>query len=343
MNHKQLYWFCQCIGWFGMVGIETINYTFFIVGKFNPRLFWFMVLFAVLGILCTHCYRYFLKKTDLFQKKGVRIWLSAFLASVLISIILSFTEFLPSAISDFSAFINKLRFVDVFGYIINWMRYVLVWVIIYFMYKILQRNNVIEQEKINLESIAKTTELELLKTQLNPHFLFNALNSIKALVTINPEQSRDAIVKLSELLRFTLQYGREKTIPFQQELIEVKKYLELEQLRFGERLKVEFDIEEETKSQTIPPAIVLTLAENAVKHGATQQTGICIIRINSFIENNYLVLQLNNTGKYLPQQAAGIGLKHINKRLEEIYHNNAVFTIDNNNNEVIASIKIPLS
>ena len=341
MNHKQLYWFCQCAGWFGMVGIETINYTFFIVGKFSSSLLLLLIVYAVLGILCTHGYRYLLKKTELFQREGIRIWLSAFIATIFISIIVAFAGFIPSAISNFSTFIHSLRVVDVVGSIINWMRYVGVWVIIYFMYKILQRNSVIEQEKISLESLAKTTELELLKTQLNPHFLFNALNSIKALVTINPEQSREAIVKLSELLRFTLQYGREKTIPLLQEMIEVKKYLELEQLRFGERLKVEYNIEQETKNQMIAPAIVLTLAENAVKHGATQQTGDCFIRIHTFIENNYLKLQLSNTGMYLPQRSEGIGLRHISKRLEEIYHGNAIFIIENVENEVIASIKIP--
>ena len=90
----------------------------------------------------------------------------------------------------------------------NWMRYVGVWVIIYFMYKILKQNSVIQREKLMIENLAKTTELELLKTQLNPHFLFNALNSIKALVLINPETCRDAIVKLSELLRFPGDHGR---------------------------------------------------------------------------------------------------------------------------------------
>lgn len=222
------------------------------------------------------------------------------------------------------------------------MRYVGVWVIIYFMYKILQQKNAILREKLNIENLAKTTELELLKTQLNPHFLFNALNSIKALVTIDPEQSREAIVKLSELLRFTLQYEKERLIPVNDEMAEVRKYLELEQLRFGDRVAVQFNIDENTLSQTIPPAIVLTLAENAVKHGIAKQIKAGIIVVNTTITGEHLLVQLVNSGKYQPYDSKGIGLKHVVKRLEEVYYNKAFFEISNEGENVIATIQIPL-
>jgi LytS/YehU family sensor histidine kinase len=211
------------------------------------------------------------------------------------------------------------------------------------MYKVLQQNNAILQEKLTLENLAKTTELELLKTQLNPHFLFNALNSIKALVIINPEQSRDAIVKLSELLRFTLQYGKEMLIPLNDEMKEVKKYLELEQLRFGKRLHVEFNIDDNTFSQTIPPAIILSLAENAIKHGVAKQMGESTIRIQSCINENKVEICVENTGNYAPENTTGIGLKHITRRLEEVFHHKAAFTITQQNTFVKACIKTPLS
>jgi LytS/YehU family sensor histidine kinase len=250
---------------------------------------------------------------------------------------------LPSIIIKTAESFQRIRFVDVAGTIINWSRYVGVWVIIYFMYKILQQNNTIQQEKLKLENLAKTTELELLKTQLNPHFLFNALNSIKALVIINPEQSRDAIVKLSELLRYTLQYGKEQQIPVKEEMDEVKKYLALEQLRFGERLTVTYDINESTFSQTLPPAIILTLAENAVKHGVAKQMENGFIHIATSIINNYLQVEVTNNGFYQPSASVGIGLKHIQKRLEEIYHQQADFRIEQKNGQVMAVIKTPLS
>jgi len=193
-----------------------------------------------------------------------------------------------------------------------------------------------------VENLAKTTELELLKTQLNPHFLFNAINSIKALVIFNPELSRDAIVKLSELLRFTLQYGKERLIPIKDEITEVRKYLELEQLRFGKRLTVVYNIDENTLSQTVPPAIVLTLAENAVKHGVTKEIADSIIVITTLLKNDNLVIEVKNNGHYKPTDINGIGLKHITKRLDEIFQGKAVFSIYQEDKNVVAAIKIPL-
>ena len=93
------------------------------------------------------------------------------------------------------------------------------------------------EQKLLIENLAKTSELELLKTQLNPHFLFNALNSIKALVLLDSEKSRQAIIKLSELLRFSLNYEKHPLISLKTELEEVQKYMELEKIRFGERLQ----------------------------------------------------------------------------------------------------------
>ena len=343
MSNRKIYWLCQFAGWFGMVAIETINYTFFIVGKFQAYVFWFMFFSAVFGIVCTHVYRIFIRHYHFFQKNTFRIWLSAFVSTIILSTILSFANFVPEVYQSGSLFFKKIQIITVLGTIVNWMRYVGVWVIIYFMYKILEQKTIIQQEKLKLENLAKTTELELLKTQLNPHFLFNALNSIKALVIINPEQSRDAIVKLSELLRFTLQYGKELLIPIHDEIKEVKKYLELEQLRFGARLQVLYEIDENTLTQYIPPAMVLTLAENAVKHGVAKQMSDCLVTIKSSIVDSNFIVQVINTGMYASENSLGIGLKHISKRLEEVYRNKAHFFIEQQNNLVVTSIQTPLS
>lgn len=337
------YWTCQLLGWFGMVAIETINYTFFIVGKFNLQLFWSFISYALVGILCTHIFRLIIKRKRFFEQRKLRIWIVAFASTLIISAIISLVSLLPYALQNFRLFTKNITLIDVVGSVINWCRYVGVWVIIYFMYKILQQNSAIQSEKLLVENLAKTTELELLKLQLNPHFLFNALNSIKALVVINPEQSREAIVKLSELLRFTLQYGKERLIPLNDELQEVRKYLELEQMRFGSRLHIVYTIDENTLSQTIPPATILTLAENAIKHGIAKQIGDATIEINTFLEAEKLAITITNSGFYEPNNSVGIGLKHISKRLEEIFNGNAQFTIEQQKNIVVATLKVPTS
>lgn len=326
-----------------MVAIETINYTFFILGKFSKEYFWEFVKFALVGIVATHIYRALLKKSHIFEKKALQIWLYALLSTFIISSVLALVNFLPSMIESLSGFIQKIKIVEIAGTIINWCRYVGVWVIIYFMYKILQQNSAIKEEKLTIENLAKTTELELLKSQLNPHFLFNALNSIKALVIINPEQSRDAIVHLSELLRFTLQYGKERLIPIRDEMEEVKKYLGLEQLRFGKRLTVIYEIDENVLNQTLPPAIILTLAENAVKHGVARQIEDGIIVFKAKLSESMLCIEVINNGFYQPGHAVGIGLNHIVKRLEEVYHQQASFSIAQAGKHVVATIKTPVS
>ena len=344
MHRKKLYWACQLAGWFGMVTIETVNFTFFIVGHFDKQIFWGHVYDALTGIGLTHLLRYFLNKTQFISRKKTSIWLSAVLSTFVISGILMISSLVPEFFQKgLVPLLKQLPPIYIVGLIMNWMRYVGVWVIIYFMYKVLQQNNAILQEKLTLENLAKTTELELLKLQLNPHFLFNALNSIKALVIINPEQCRDAIVKLSELLRFTLQYGRERLIPLKDEMAEVKKYLELEQMRFGKRLVVHYEVDENTISQTIPPAVLLTLAENAVKHGTAKQINESNITVAASIHNDHLLVEVKNEGHYDGQHITGIGLKHIQKRLDEVYHQNAQFTIHQVGEHVTATIKIPLS
>jgi LytS/YehU family sensor histidine kinase len=341
MNDKKLYWICQVCGWSAMVSIETVNYTFFIVGKFNVAYFNSFLISALIGLISTHILRYILKRNNFFQRQRISIWIAAALLTLLLSITLTFANFLRPIIQN-PGLINQLRPIDILGTIINWMRYVGVWIIIYFMYQVLQQNNNIKQEKMAMETLAKTTELELLKAQLNPHFLFNALNSIKALVTIDPEKSKEGIVKLSELLRFTLQYGKERLIPINDELMEVKKYLELEQLRFGERLKIIYDIEESTLNQTIPPAVILTLAENAVKHGVAKYASPSTITVSSRLVKDHVLFKVKNPGTYNPGNLSGIGLKHISKRLDEIYSNRYFFQITEKEGQVEANIQIPL-
>ena len=344
MRRNQIYWSCQLAGWFGMVAIETVNFTFFIVGHFEREIFMGHVYEALAGIGLTHLLRYFLNKSQVITRKKIRIWVSAIFSTFVISVLLMVTSLLPVFfLKNPLASFKQLTAIYIVGLIMNWMRYVGVWVIIYFMYKVLQQNNAILKEKLTLENLAKTTELELLKLQLNPHFLFNALNSIKALVLINPEQSRDAIVKLSELLRFTLQYGKERIIPLKDELAEVTKYLELEQMRFGKRLIVNYNTDENAISQPIPPAMVLTLAENAVKHGTARQINDSNITVATSIQSDQLIIEVINTGQYEVRPITGIGLNHIQKRLDEIYHQQAQFSIQQTGEYVTATIKIPIT
>lgn len=339
-NDKRLYWLLTLAGWLGMVGVEVINYTFFIVQKFD----WgFVVLFcygAVLGLIITHLFRSVIKRLDVFGWRPRNIWMLAFLSTLIMSVLMNLLFFLPSVIQNSASAGDVFSFIGLLGGTINWMRYVGVWVILYFMFHILERTRKIEEEKLQSENAARVTELELLKTQLNPHFLFNALNSIKALVSIDQEKSKDAIVKLSELLRFTLNYGNQLLIPLHDEMEEVKKYLVLEQIRFGTRLQVHFDIDDAALSRLIPPAVILTLAENAIKHGVARQSRDCILEVHAQVNSNSLVIEMTNPGTLHMNGQAGLGLQNIKRRLYYLFGERASFRLSEDAGNVSAQIVI---
>lgn len=337
------YWLCQLLGWGAMIFVETINYTFFIVGKFSPAVLYTFFAYALSGLGLTHLYRRWISRQNVFAKRMSYIWMIAMVSTLAISILMTiFGEFAwPILTGEKWEFSGAMTLA---GTTMNWARYVGVWIIIYFMYQILRQNTRIQDEKTSFETLAKTTELELLKSQLNPHFLFNALNIIKALVAIDPDKSRDAIVKLSELLRFTLQYGKERFIPLKFELQEVSKYLELEQLRFGDRLSVRIQVPDHLLHTPVPPAIVLTLAENAVKHGVARHMGNGYVSIQVLDQEPMLcTIQIINSGDYQPGPQSGIGLKHVTRRLDELYGGRAVFEIKQHHTEVQATLKLPLA
>ncbi|CAN5359840.1 histidine kinase [soil metagenome] len=323
-----------------MVAIETINYTFFIVGEFSMR---YVTIFggqAVVGILSTHLLKKILGRFSIFARPTSTIWIVALGSTFLLSSILFVVSTIPTLISNYQEVIAGISFIVVFGTIINWMRYVGVWVIIYFMYQLLARNQAIEREKLESQNIANLSQLELLRTQLNPHFLFNALNSIKALVTIDPEKSKDAIIKLSELLRFTLNYGLQPLIPLNEEILEVKKYLALEQIRFGERLHVEYEISESSLTRMIPPAIILTLSENAIKHGIAQEISGGKILVQTSTTGNQLIIQMSNPGTLVQKASTGIGLRNATMRLKTLFGDNAEFSMIESTGRVLVTIKI---
>lgn len=251
--------------------------------------------------------------------------------------------YLPYLIFDFSTIRKSEFWIGFFGQIMNLGRYVIVWIIIYYLYHILKKHSEMTEQKLLLENVAKSAELELLKNQLNPHFLFNALNSIKALVLIDQEKARDAIIKLSELLRFTLNYEKAPLIALNEEINEVVKYLELEQIRFGKRLEVYISLEEETLELKVPPAMVLTLAENAIKHGITQLPEGGGIWIQSKVRGSLLTLEVMNTGQLKSAFNLGIGLQNLQVRLQSLFSDKASFYLDAfPDSRVVARITYPI-
>ena len=201
-----------------------------------------------------------------------------------------------------------------------------------------------KQRTLKAETQLQISELENLKKQLNPHFLFNALNSIKALTISDGKQARESIIQLSDLLRLSLNLGEQQRATLGEELKLAQNYLALEKLRFDKRLVYEFNIEPDLDNVLIMPMSLNTLLENAVKHGIGQLKSGGKIITSASTNQGIVTIQVENTGTYDPKPKSnqgGIGLDNLSKRLALQYGEKAHFTIENDNKMVKAVIKMP--
>ena len=139
-------------------------------------------------------------------------------------------------------------------------------------------------------------ELKTIKAHINPHFIFNALNSIRALIDEDPARARESVTHLSNILRSSMQAEKLETVPLERELNIVKDYLALEYIRFEDRLKIEYNINNETLAQPVPPMMLQTLVENAIKHGIGKQLNGGVVKVTSDFKNNYHQLIVQNSG-----------------------------------------------
>jgi two-component system LytT family sensor kinase len=219
----------------------------------------------------------------------------------------------------------------------------ILWNAIYFTYHFFRKS--IHQELHNLQLVSSQNEIELktLRSQLNPHFLFNALNSIRALIDIEPTKAKQSVTTLSNLLRSSLVLGKNEYISVKEELQIVQSYLELEKIRFEERLEIAWELDETCMHYLVPPFILQTQAENAIKHGISKLIEGGEIRIQTrLIDSLWLELNVINTGILGQSVDTGIGIENSKRRLDLQYGLNAFFELKQANNEVVCTIKIKL-
>lgn len=203
----------------------------------------------------------------------------------------------------------------------------IVWLSIYVLWHYIEFANAEALKQLKLESLIKELELKTIKSQINPHFIFNALNSIRALVDEDPERARKAITELSNILRSSIQVDKIEITSLKKELAIVKDYLALEYIRFADRLKIEYAIDDATVDYAIPPMMLQTLVENAIKHGLSKQPGDCLIKIIARMEGGKLVLMVENTGILQARENDGFGLQSTRDRLNILYRGEAEFDI----------------
>lgn len=201
-----------------------------------------------------------------------------------------------------------------------------------------------EERKTDAEKLAREAELFKLRQQLQPHFLFNSLNSINALIGTRPEEARKMVQQLSDFLRGTLKKEETQWVELQEELQYLQLYLDIEKVRFGNRLATEISVDEETTGLKVPALLLQPIVENAIKFGLYDTTGETVIRIYASFEDDHLVIRVQNPfdpETSSPKKGTGFGLKSVQRRLYLLFARADLLFTEAKENIFTTTVKIP--
>ena len=206
------------------------------------------------------------------------------------------------------------------------------------------------QEVILLKQahLATQAQLQLLKLEMQPHFLFNALHSISSLIHSNPDAANDTLVLVSDMLRHAVETARVQEVPLREELATLRLYTQIQQVRFGDRLRLTWDIDESTLEAAVPHMLLQPLVENAIKHGLEVHSSAGKIVISSRRDSGMLRLTIRDDGPGLstpsPRRGAGLGLANVRTRLAQLYGERQTFSVaDASGGGTEVVIRLPLS
>ena len=287
---------------------------------------------ALISQFISYAAWYSCRLTPLQRSNIYRVLLTHFVSALVLSFLwvalsrllvkaLSFFPWMRDVQAHFAPDLWVVYIVGVFFYLIS--------VALYYLVIAQQASREAETRAMETGLQARDAELRALKAQINPHFLFNSLNSISALTIVDPSRAREMCLLLAEFLRMTLGMGEKAVIPFSEELALVERFLAIEKVRFGARLNLDQEIADDCRSCLIQPLLLQPLVENAVAHGiANLPEGGCV-RLSARKEGERLLVQVKNS--YDPEaplgRGGGLGLKNVQQRLEARYGKDASLRI----------------
>jgi hypothetical protein len=334
------YWIFQLMGWGAyslsrfIGGITVLNLPW---ARFGLEL----LFVDALGFGLSHGLRDFVRRRQWralpIRKLILRILAAAFVCGIPLGVLTQFTD--VSLLQDPNEFLegvnSALRLqlalpVAIALEIVNWAGVFLIWMTIYFSAIALREYRSAKYRQSELARALQLAELRLLKSQLNPHFLFNALNTVRSLIADNPARAQSAVTRLANTLRYTLSSQHDELVTFAQELDIVTDYLELESMRFEDRLRIEKDVPADAASMYIPVMLLQTLVENAIKHGIAELPTGGLLRISAVLENEMLKVEIENPRPPALIRAAGegVGLNNARDRLRLLFGTRATLDLD---------------
>lgn len=330
----RLYVLCQLVGWGGLTGMQLFFQN---VVDNNPQSrvhdHSVIVMIMLQGLLLTHYARPLMKRWGWMQLGWApllpRVASISFVMSVLWSVV-GFgyiyvvlgeswrAKFSPTFVVTVSTIQGTLLFIG--------------WFCVYFIYHAFERLRRMQLEQFRLAASVKEAELRALKSQVNPHFLFNSLNSLRALIDEDAPRARESVTRLANMLRYSLQSGQQETVPLEEEVRIVEDYLALEMIRHENRLRVSWAVSDDARGVSVPPMLLQTLVENAVKYGISTRREGGEITIAAALEGEDLHIRVSNPGDLAAPSSAvaakagsstGVGLRNASERLQLLFGDRA--------------------
>lgn len=335
------FWKAQTIGWFLFVLSNFI--VQFLAGLPVKLLLLNTIIPFLVGLLVTTVYRYLIKNSDWRSYSFIKILGAVFVSTILLTIV--FTA-LTISILVFVFKFGEITFPAILANALIFGVVMLNWNMIYFCIQFFNNWNRAELEKWKLAAEIKDAQLGSLKSQINPHFVFNTLNNIRALILEDKDKAREMLLNFSDLFRYALKNTEQSKVELKEELNIVNQYLELLSIQYEDKLKYKINVDEGLEEVELPPMMLQLLVENAVKHGISQMKNGGDVLIDIEQGEGFMNINVRNTGSLKTSSKLGdklgVGLENIRKRLELIYNGKANLQMKEVNEYVVASIKIPM-
>jgi len=331
------YWVLQCLGWgiYATIGFSIQG----LYGGFSSRVVGLALSGSLILLLLTHLLRHISKRNHWTSLTFGRLALRIFVSTLLMAIV---SQLLVSVLMIwvFDLLGNQTYSFVVLGiYIFQTQVILICWSLIYFSFHAVRNRQHEQVEKWRLQAALKDAELAALKAQINPHFMFNCLNNIRALVLEDPERSREMITRLSDLLRYCIRLNQEPLVSLGEEMEIVADYLMLESIHYEERLSYELQMSEDLLGIKVPPMSIQLLVENAVKHGISKLPRGGKIRVETQKQQNQLTIVVTNSGQLAPTSenspTGSIGLQNARERLALLFPNDGRLFIRNRDAETV--------
>ncbi|MEZ4996221.1 MAG: histidine kinase [Bacteroidales bacterium] len=300
-----------------------------------------MILFGLLGLAVWFPVRFLLKDENQLYTTIINVLLTGTLT---VAVWLLGTRFIVRAMVaekvDYIIFWHSvLVFRATAGVLIFF-----VMILVYYLFLSATRLAEKAARQAQLETQVREGELKMLRSQINPHFLFNSLNSVSSLTVTDPLRAREMIVKLSDFMRYSLSSRNEQPVTLGNEMESLRLYLQIEKVRFGERLRIEEDISPECLQALMPGMLLQPLYENAVKHGVYESTEEVTIKTTARKENETVVISVTNnvdTDSVVTRKGAGIGLKNVSSRLELFFGDSADLNVSRGEDNFTVMVRFP--